>query len=54
MHLRSKLTSDIRPKVGSLDEKTEQNRVKVPTLPSFFFPPKKKKKTLHLLRNKQH
>ena len=32
MHLRSKLISDISQKVGSSDEKTEQNRLKVPTL----------------------
>ena len=37
MHLRSKLTSEMRQKVASLVEKTEQNSLKVPTLPSFFF-----------------
>ena len=36
MHLHSKLTSEICQKVGSLDEKTEQNRLKVPTLPLFL------------------
>ena len=35
MHLRSKLTSEIYQKVGNLDEETEQNRLKVSTLPSF-------------------
>ena len=33
MHFRSKLTSEICPKLRSLDEKTEQNRLKVPPLP---------------------
>ena len=36
MHLRSNLTSKIRPKIGDLDEKTEQNRLKETTLPPFF------------------
>ena len=36
MHLQSKLTSEICQKVGSLDEKTEQKRLKVVTLPPFF------------------
>ena len=28
MHLRSKLTSEIGPKIGGLDRKTKQNRLK--------------------------
>ena len=32
MHLRSKLTSEIWQKIGSLDEITEQSCLKVPTL----------------------
>ena len=36
MHLHSKLTSEICQKVGSLNEKNEQNSLKVPTLPSLF------------------
>ena len=32
MHLRSKLTSEMCQKIGVLDGKTEQNRLKVPTL----------------------
>ena len=35
MHLRSKLTSEICQKVGSLGEKTEQNSLKVSTLQPF-------------------
>ena len=34
--LRSKLAPEICSKIGGLDEKTEQNRLKVPTLPHFF------------------
>ena len=37
MHLRSKLTSEICQKLGSLGEKTNQNHLKVPTLPPFCF-----------------
>ena len=33
MHLQSKLTLEIRQKVGSLDEKIAQNGLKVPALP---------------------
>ena len=36
MHLLSKLTSEICSKVGNLDRKTEQNRLKLPTLPSLL------------------
>ena len=36
MHLRSKLASEICQKVGSLDEKIEQNRLKVPNLLPFY------------------
>ena len=46
MLLRSKLTSELCQEVVSLDEKTEQNRLKVATLPPFFF-----KKLLYLLKN---
>ena len=35
MSFRSKLTSDVCQKVGSLDEKTKQNRLKAPTLQTF-------------------
>ena len=49
MLLRSKLTSELCQEVVSLDEKTEQNRLKVATLPPFFF-----KKLLYLLKNKKH
>ena len=35
MHLRSKLTSELCQKMGGLDRKTEQNRLKVLTLPTF-------------------
>ena len=51
MHLRSKLTLEICPKIGDLDGKTEQNRLKVPTLPLFFF---KKKEPLYLLKNEKY
>ena len=50
MHLLSKLTSEIYQKLGSFDEKTKQNRLKVPILPSFFL---FFKKPLHLLKNKK-
>ena len=33
MYLRLKLTSEIYPKIEGLDGKTEQNRLKVLTLP---------------------
>ena len=51
MHLKSKLTSDQGQKVGNLNEKTEQNRHKVPIFPPFFqkttaFIEKKKKNTI--------
>ena len=36
MHLRSKQTLEICQKVGSLDEKAEQNHLKRSTLPSLF------------------
>ena len=36
MHSRSKLTSEISQKVLDLDDKTEQNRLKVSTLVPFF------------------
>ena len=36
MHLRSKLTSEMCPKTGGLDRETEQNRLKVSTLPHFL------------------
>ena len=36
MHLLSKLVLEICQEVGSLSENTEQNRLKVPTLPHFF------------------
>ena len=36
MHLRSKPTSEIHQKIRDLDGKTEENRLKVPTLSSFF------------------
>ena len=36
-HLQSKLTSEICPKVGGLGRKTDQNHLKVTTLPPFFF-----------------
>ena len=36
MHLSSKLTSEINPKAGSLDKKTQQKSLQVPTLPLFF------------------
>ena len=35
MPLPSKLTSELCQKLGSLDEKTKQNRLNSPTLPSF-------------------
>ena len=35
MYLRSKLTSEICQKLGSLDKKTKQNRLKAPGLPLF-------------------
>ena len=37
MHLRSKLISEVCQKIESLDGETEQNCLKVPTLPTFFF-----------------
>ena len=37
MQLRSKLSSEICPKIGGLVEKTEQNRLKMPALPPFSF-----------------
>ena len=46
MHLKSKQTSEIGQKLVSLNEKTEQNYLKVSTLPPFFF-----KKPLYLLKN---
>ena len=46
MHLWSKLASEICPKIGGLDRKTEQNRLKMSTLPSFFL-------TLYLLKNEK-
>ena len=36
MHLRSKLTSEMCQNIGSLDGKTEQNPLKMPTLPPFI------------------
>ena len=36
MQVRSNLTSEICPKVESLDEKTKQNRLKAPSLPPSF------------------
>ena len=53
MHLRSKLILEICQKVGSLDGKTEQSRLKVPTLPPFSQRGKKEKEKLHLLKNKK-
>ena len=35
MHLLSKLSSEICQKLGSWEEKAEQNRLKVSTLPPF-------------------
>ena len=51
MHLLSKLISAICPKIGDLDGKTEQNRLKVRTLPPFFF---FQKKPLYFLKNDKH
>ena len=48
MHLRSKLTSEIRQKVGSSDEK-QSKTVCMWLLCSLSF-----KKPLHLLKNKKH
>ena len=53
MHWRSKRTSGICQKIGSLDGKTEQNRLKVPTLPSFFSKKKKKKNTGFIEKRKK-
>ena len=36
MHLQSKLTSEMCHKEGSLNGKTEQNSLNVPTLPPLF------------------
>ena len=36
MHLQSKLTSEMCQNIGSLDGKTEQNHLKMPTLPPFI------------------
>ena len=36
IHLRLKLISEICHKIGSSEVKTEQNRLKVPNLPTFF------------------
>ena len=36
MHFRSKLTSEIDQKIGGLDGKTEQTRLKMSTLSPFF------------------
>ena len=49
MNLPSKLTSEICLKEGCLNGKTEQNCLKVPTLPAFFQKPTvfvEKRKTL--------
>ena len=48
MHLRSKLPSGICPKAGIWDGKTEQNGLKVLTLPDFF------NKSIYLLKNEKH
>ena len=37
MHLRSKLTSEMYQTIGSLDEKSAQNRLKVTTFPLYFY-----------------
>ena len=52
MHLLSKLTSEIGPKIGGLGRKTEQNCLKVPTLPPSFFCKKKKKNTVYVENEK--
>ena len=36
LHLRSKLTLEIGPKIGGLEGRKEQERL-VPTLPPFFY-----------------
>ena len=48
MHLRSKLTSKIFQKVGNLDGKAKQNRLKVPLCHLFL------KKLLDLLKNDKY
>ena len=48
MHLRLKLTSEMYQKIGGLDGKTEQKRLKVPNFQPFFF-----QKILYLLKNEK-
>ena len=47
MHLQSKMTSEICPRKGGLDDKTKQNRLT--TFPPFF-----SQKTLYLLKNEKY
>ena len=51
MHLRSKLTSEICSKIGGLDRKTEQNRLKMAPLPPFT--KIQKQKTVFLEKRKK-